>query len=94
MHLVKLCVLRFAVVLIFVFLIILAASRVFADVPDIRLICYVTYIAALCPVAMSVSSFAVLFNKDESYSGLGVLATSLVCVVTLPLSVALAEFFF
>lgn len=94
MHLVKLCVLRFAVVLIFVFLIILAASRVFAGVPDIRLICYVTYIAALCPVAMSVSSFAVLFDKDESYSGLGVLATSLLCVVTLPLGVALAEFFF
>lgn len=94
LHIVKLCVLRFVVVLVFVFGIIFAASRIFSGIQDIRLICYVTYIAALCPVAMSVSSFAVLFDKDESYAGLGVLVTSLFCVISLPLSVALAEFFF
>lgn len=94
MHIVKLCILRFVVVLIFVFAVVFAASRIFSYIQDIRLICYVTYIAVLCPVAMSVSSFAVLFNKDESYAGLSVLATSLFCVISLPLSVALAECFF
>lgn len=94
MHIVKLCILRFGVVLIFVFAIIFAASRIFSDIQDIRLMCYVTYIASLCPVAMSVSTFAVLFNKDESYAGLSVLVTSLFCVISLPLSVALAECFF
>ncbi len=93
-HIVKLCVLRFAVVLVFVFALIFTASKIFCDIQDIRLMCYVTYIASLCPVAMSVSSFAVLFNKDESYAGLSVLATSLFCVISLPLSVALAECFF
>lgn len=93
-HIVKLCVLRFGVVLVFVFAVIFAASRIFCDIQDIRLMCYVTYIASLCPVAMSVSSFAVLFNKDESYAGLSVLVTSLFCVISLPLSVALAECFF
>ncbi len=90
-RIIKLCVLRFVVVMIFALLIVFAAFQILSSLQDIRLICYVVYIAALCPVGMSVSSFAVLFNKDESYAGLCVLFTSIVCVVTLPLSVALAE---
>ena len=68
-----------------------AFYRLFSGFPNIRTICYVIYICSLTPVAMSVSSFAVLFNKDESYSGLLVMSTSAICIATLPLAIALAE---
>lgn len=93
-RMIKLCVLRFVVVMVVSLAIVFAFYNIFASVPHIRLMCYVCYIASLCPVGMSVSSFSVLFNKDESYAGLSVLVTSVVCVVTLPLSVALAELLF
>ncbi len=70
------------------------AVQVFSSFENIRLITYVVFIAALCPVGMSVSSFAVLFNKDESYASMIVVVTSALCIVTLPLSIALAERFF
>ena len=87
----KLCMLRFVITGVVTLAIVYAAFRIFSGIQDIRLMCYVVYIAALCPVGMSVSSFAVLFNKDESYSGLLVLVTSALSVVALPLAVALAE---
>lgn len=52
---------------------------------------FVVYIASLCPVGMSVSSFACIFKKDASYAGLIVLTTSVLCVVSVPLFVRLAE---
>lgn len=93
-RIIKLCLVRFVVVMIFSLAICFAVFRILSSMPDIRLICYVCYIASLCPVGMSVSSFAVLFEKDESYAGLCVLATSILCVITLPISVALAGLLF
>ncbi|MBQ5999385.1 MAG: AEC family transporter [Treponema sp.] len=90
-RIIRLCILRHVVVMIVVLGIVFVAFRFMGSVSDIRLMCFVVYIAALCPVGMSVSSFAVLFDKDESYSGLAVLATSAVSVVMLPAGVALAE---
>ncbi|MCR5400555.1 MAG: AEC family transporter [Treponema sp.] len=74
-----------------VFLLIFAVYRLFPGIKDIRLICYVVFIASLCPAAMSVSSMAVIFEKDESYSALLCMTTSLLCVLFLPLAVGLAE---
>ncbi|MBR0545380.1 MAG: AEC family transporter [Treponema sp.] len=91
LRVVRVCIIKDVVAMLVVLAVLYGAFRLFANVDEIRLMCYVCYIAALCPVGMSVSSFAVLFNKDESYSGLLVLVTSVICVVTLPLSVALAE---
>lgn len=90
-RIIRLCILRHVVVMIVVLGIVFVAFRFMGSMNDIRLMCFVVYIAALCPVGMSVSSFAVLFDKDESYSGLAVLATSAVSVVMLPAGVALAE---
>lgn len=90
----KVCVLRLVVSVVLCLPVVYAAYKLFPNMPDVHTMCYVAYIAALCPVAMSVSSFAVLFEKDESYSSLIVLATSAFCVITLPLSVALANLFF
>ena len=71
-----------------------AAISLFGSMQNIRLISYVVFIAALCPVGMSVSSLAVVFNRDESYSSMLVAVSSALCILTLPLSVAIAERFF
>ena len=77
-----------------VFALVFGVYNLFPTVQDIRLICYVVFIASLCPAAMSVSSMAVIFNKDESYSALICMTTSVLCVLFLPLSVGLAELAF
>ena len=87
----KICFLKYIVIAIVVLVIVYCAFRLFHNVEEIRLICYVCYIAALCPVGMTVSSFAVLFNKDESYTAFLTLTTSVVSLVMLPLSVFVAE---
>ena len=70
------------------------AISLFGSMQNIRLISYVVFIAALCPVGMSVSSLAVVFNRDESYSSMLVAISSAMCILTLPVSVAIAERFF
>lgn len=71
----------------------LFAMRAFNSVGQIQLIMSVLFIAASCPVGMSVSSFAVVFKKDADYASLLVAASSAACVVTIPLLVALLELF-
>ena len=51
----------------------------------------IIFIAASGPVGMNVGNFAVIYNKDESYASLLVSASSLICVISLPLIVKLAE---
>lgn len=63
----------------------------FSSIPEINLIMSVLFIAACCPVGMSVSSFAVVFKKDADYASLLVAVSSAACVVTIPLLVALLE---
>ena len=69
----------------------LLALSAFSSVPEINLIMSVLFIAACCPVGMSVSSFAVVFKKDADYASLLVAVSSAACVVTIPLLVALLE---
>lgn len=93
-RIVNLCLLRNFLPAILCFPVVYGAYKLFGNVTDVHTICYVVYIAALCPVGMSVSSFAVIFGKDESYSSLGVLATSALCIISLPLSIAIANLIF
>lgn len=67
------------------------ALRFFNEVSEMHLIMSVLFIAAACPVGMSVSSFAVVFKKDADYASLLVAVSSAACVVTIPLLVALFE---
>ena len=46
----------------------------------------VLFIAAACPVGMSVSSFAVVFKKDADYASLLVAVSSAACIVARNLS--------
>jgi len=50
-------------------------------------------ICSMCPAATSVPSLACVFDKDASYASLLVSITSLLCMISLPAFVALAEFF-
>lgn len=92
-RLIKVCILRHVASAFVMFALAFVAIRVFANVPDIRTMSFVVFIAGLCPTAMSVSSMAVIFDKDKSYAALLCMVTSVVCVVSLPLSVGIAELF-
>ena len=87
----KLNIIRLIIMIPISLAVVFASFKIFNNFQDIRTICYVLYICSLTPVAMSVSSFAVLFNKDQSYSGLLVMSTSTLCIITLPLAIAIAE---
>lgn len=65
--------------------------RIFGTFPDIKLLLFVVLIASLCPAGTSIPSLACIFNKDSAYASLIVSVTSIVCLVTLPLMIALAE---
>ena len=51
----------------------------------------IVFIAASCPIGMTVVNFAVIYDKDETYAGFLVSLSSVVCVLSLPLMVKLAE---
>ena len=88
----RLCIVRHVLFTFVALFVVLIAVKCLPNISGVKMICYVVYIAALCPVGMSVSSMAVIFDKDESYSALLCLCTSVVSVFTLPASVALAEY--
>ncbi len=66
-------------------------ARLFPRLPNLREMLFVIYIASLCPIGMSVSTFACVFGKDASYAGLMVSVTSVCCIITVPAFVKLAE---
>ncbi len=94
LRVVKVSLLRLVLSAVVMFFLAWASIIVFKNFENIRLMSYVVYIAALCPVGMSVSSFAVIFGKDESYASMIVVVTSALCILTLPVSIAVAERFF
>lgn len=59
---------------------------------DSRMMLFVVYICSMCPSATSVPSLSCVYDKDARYASLVVSVTSLVCMGTIPLFVALAEF--
>ncbi|MDE5898295.1 MAG: AEC family transporter [Treponemataceae bacterium] len=99
----RLCILRCVVCSAVMLLITLGAFRLIAGLggisgtpaeAELRTLCYVVLISTLCPAGMSVSSFAVIFHKNQSYSGLLIVAPSLASILTLPATIAIAEQFF
>ncbi|MBQ9626817.1 MAG: AEC family transporter, partial [Treponema sp.] len=85
--------LRLLVCPLFLLFATLFALRSFAFAGEIHLIMSVLFIAAACPVGMSVSSFAVVFKKDADYASLLVAVSSAACIATIPILVALLELF-
>ena len=88
---VRACVFRLVVSSVAVLALLYAVYLLFPSVPDLREMLFVIYIASLCPIGMSVSTFACVFGKDASYTSLIVSATSVLCIATVPAFVKLAE---
>lgn len=93
-RLVKILFIRHILVAAVMFVVVFASFNIFKSIPNIRTMCYVIYIASLCPTATSISGLAVLFGKDDSYAALICMSTSIFCIVALPVSVLLAELAF
>lgn len=72
-------------------LVLFVLSRIFTFIPNINTLCFVVLIASLCPTATSIPGLACVFNKDATYASLLVSVTSVVCLFTLPMMIALAE---
>ncbi|QTQ10769.1 AEC family transporter [Treponema parvum] len=83
----------FRLIIIPVLLLILLKLTInFFDFSDLQKeIILIVFIAASCPVGMTIASFSVLYGKEESYSSLLVSVSSAVCVATLPIMVKLSE---
>jgi malate permease and related proteins len=92
-RIVRVAVLRLIVSSVVVLAFLYVVYRLFPGMADIREMLFVVYIASLCPVGMSVSTFACVFKKDASYTSLMVSVTSVLCIVTVPAFVKLAELF-
>lgn len=60
---------------------------------DAKMMFFVVLICSMCPCATSVPGLACVFDHDTDFASLIVSVTSLLCVVTVPAFVALAEFF-
>ena len=74
----------------------LSSLQVFSclgNVEAMRMMLFVVLICSMCPAATSISSLACVLDKDTSYASLMVTITSVVCMVTIPTFVALAEKF-
>lgn len=87
----KTCALRLVASSVISLALVCAVYRLLPTVPRIRETLLVVLIASLCPVGMSVSTFACVFGKDSSYSSLLVVASSVASVATIPLFVQAAE---
>lgn len=68
-----------------------AIYKIFPMVPDVKTLCFVVLICSMCPVATSVPGLACVFDRDAPYASMLVSISSLLCILTLPSFVALAE---
>lgn len=90
-RIVKVSLLRLVICPLLCLLLAAAVWKLFAQEHSLRMELFVAFIASLCPVGMSVSSFACVFDKDASFASLMVLVTSILCIISVPTFVRLAE---
>ena len=90
-RLVKMSLLRLVVCSVINIVILFAAYKMIGNMDGARMIIFVVLICSLCPVATSIPSLACLFDQNAAYASLTVSLTSILCIITLPGFVALAE---
>lgn len=90
-RLLKTTLLRLVVCALLNILILFLAYKVIGSFCDARMVIFVVLICSMCPIATSIPGLACLFNQDAAYASLTVSATSLLCILTVPTFVALAE---
>ena len=90
-RLIKMSILRLVVCTIINIVVLFFAYKLLAGFADGHMIIFVVLICSMCPVATSIPSLACLFDQDAAYASLTVSLTSILCILTLPSFVALAE---
>lgn len=90
-RLLKTTLLRLVVCALLNILILFLAYKVIGSFSDARMVILVVLICSMCPIATSIPGLACLFDQDAAYASLTVSATSLLCILTVPTFVALAE---
>ncbi len=90
---IKFCFVRLVICSIINLVFVFIVYKIFAWMPDAKLMIFVIYICSLCPAGTSVPSLACVFEKNATYASMIVSITSVLCMVTIPAFVALAEVF-
>lgn len=90
---IKFCFVRLVLCSIINLVFLFVVYKIFGWMPDAKLMIFVVYICSLCPAATSVPSLACVFEKNATYASMIVSITSVLCMVTIPAFVALAELF-
>ena len=72
---------------------VIASLFLFKNTHDIKLMAITAFIAAICPIGMSITSLAVIFKRDSSYAAFIVALTSALCIISTPLWVYLISLF-
>ena len=91
LKIVKVCLLRHVACALINIALLFVVWKLFPNVPDCRILLFVILICSMCPAATTIPGLAVLFNRNETYASLIVSFTSVLCIITLPSFVALAE---
>ena len=90
-RLIKVNVIRMVLCSIINIAVLFVIYKIFPNIPDIRILVFVILICSMCPVATSVPGLACVFNRDAAYASMLVSISSILCIITLPSFVALAE---
>ncbi|MCR4580802.1 MAG: AEC family transporter [Treponema sp.] len=90
-RLAKMTILRLVICSLMNIAILFLVYKIIGNMTDARMIIFVILICSMCPVATSIPSLACLFDQDASYASLTVSITSILCIISLPSFVALAE---
>lgn len=91
LKLIKVSTFRLVVCVLVNIAVLFVVYKLFPSFPQIKMILFVVLICSACPSATSVPSLANLFDQDTSYASLLVSVTSILCIITIPALVALAE---
>lgn len=91
LKLIKVSTFRLVVCVLINIAVLFVVYKLFPSFPQIKMILFVVLICSACPSATSVPSLANLFDQDTSYASLLVSVTSILCIITIPALVALAE---
>lgn len=73
--------------------ILIPEDKFFASREILQMILFVILICTMCPAATSIPSLACVFDLNATYASMIVSLTSVVCMISIPAFVALAELF-
>lgn len=87
----KVTVVRLALCVLVNMFVMLGIYKIFGNVPDLRMMLFVVFICSSCPSGTSIPSLACVYGKNTSYASLVISISNILCMITVPTFVALAE---